>query len=169
MCAGSRLGLMEPTLVRNAVVGDEAALARVHLDCWRETYQHILSPAFLAGQNVEDRQAMWERALNGPGAARQFVAEAGGVIVGFAGTKPPSTEWPDKQELWGLYLLKAHHGSGLGQQLLQAAIGNGGAVLWVAEDNPRAHAFYRRNGFTLDGERKLLEEWEDLPILHMVR
>jgi ribosomal protein S18 acetylase RimI-like enzyme len=160
---------MEPTLVRNAAVGDEAALARVHLECWRETYQRILSPAFLASQNVDDRQAMWERALNGPGAARQFVAEAGGVIVGFAGTKPPPPECPDKQELWGLYLLKAHHGSGLGQQLLQAAIGNGGAVLWVAEDNPRAHAFYRRNGFTFDGERQLLEEWEDLPILHMVR
>jgi ribosomal protein S18 acetylase RimI-like enzyme len=160
---------MEPHLVRPAAPHDADALARVHLACWRETYQHVLSPAFLAGQNLEDRRALWLKTLTGPHAGRHFVAEVGGTIVGFSGTKPPDPERPDKPELWGLYLLRAHHGSGLGQLLLYAAIGDGGAVLWVAEDNPRAQAFYRRNGFTFDGARDVLKEWEGLPILHMVR
>lgn len=30
-------------------------------------------------------------------------------------------------------------------------MGDGEAMLWVAKDNPRAVAFYRRNGFDLDG------------------
>ncbi len=43
------------------------------------------------------------------------------------------------------------------------------AYLWVAEDNPRAHAFYRRNGFVADGARKVAEQWEDLTEIRMVR
>ena len=34
---------------------------------------------------------------------------------------------------------------------LDAACGTEPVSLWVAEDNPRAHRFYTRNGFTLDG------------------
>jgi hypothetical protein len=30
--------------------------------------------------------------------------------------------------------------------LLDAAVGSAPAFLWVAVDNPRAHAFYARNG-----------------------
>ncbi|WP_439688481.1 GNAT family N-acetyltransferase [Curtobacterium sp. SP.BCp] len=50
-----------------------------------------------------------------------------------------------------LYVLARAHGSGAGQALLDAALGHRSASLWVAEDNPRAQAFYRRNGFTVDG------------------
>ncbi len=35
--------------------------------------------------------------------------------------------------------------------MLDAVIDDGPALLWVAKDNPRAQAFYRRNGFTPDG------------------
>lgn len=45
----------------------------------------------------------------------------------------------------------------MGQALLDAAIGDAGAFLWVAADNPRAHAFYRRNGFAADGEAQNYE------------
>jgi len=43
------------------------------------------------------------------------------------------------------------HGSGAGQALLHAAVGDSPAYLWAADDNPRAEAFYRRNGFDPDG------------------
>ncbi|WP_354962164.1 GNAT family N-acetyltransferase [Arthrobacter sp. Bi83] len=72
-------------------------------------------------------------------------------------------------ELWGIYLLSAYHGSGLGQRLLEATIGTENAMLWVAQDNPRAQAFYRRNGFSPNGTRKVVEDWEGIPLIQMSR
>lgn len=43
------------------------------------------------------------------------------------------------------------------------------AFLWVAEGNPRAIAFYRRNGFIADGTRKIAPDWENLAEIRMVR
>ncbi|MGB4138073.1 MAG: GNAT family N-acetyltransferase, partial [Microbacterium sp.] len=60
---------------------------------------------------------------------------------------------PALRELYFIYLLGAWHGTGLGQRLFDAAVDQGEPLyLWVAEDNPRAHRFYLRNGFTLDGD-----------------
>lgn len=50
-------------------------------------------------------------------------------------------------------MLADHHGSGVGQALLDAAIGDAPAYLWRAADNARAAAFSARNGFVLDGTR----------------
>ena len=56
------------------------------------------------------------------------------------------------------------------QLLLDAAIGNGGAHLWIAEDNPRAFAFYLRNGFVPDGATATHElAGTPVRILRMVR
>ena len=88
--------------------------------------------------------------------------------MGFAGSLPPA-EGRDVAELWGIYLLKAHHGAGLGQKLLDAALGAEPAALWVAEDNPRAQAFYRRNGFAFTGARDTIDDWEGLAELRMAR
>ena len=57
-----------------------------------------------------------------------------------------------------------------GQMLLDAALGDAGAYLWIAEDNPRAFAFYRRNGFVPDGATAVHElAGTPVRILRMVR
>ena len=59
---------------------------------------------------------------------------------------------PRARELYFIYLLDAFHGTGIGQKLFDAAVEeNEPLYLWVADDNPRAHRFYTRNGFTADG------------------
>lgn len=51
-----------------------------------------------------------------------------------------------------LYLHAADHGTGAGPALLDAVIDPGTpAALWVADPNPRAQAFYRKQGFAADG------------------
>ena len=51
-----------------------------------------------------------------------------------------------RRQLYAIYVLAEHYGSGAGQALLDAAIGGAAASLWILEDNPRARAFYVRNG-----------------------
>ncbi len=73
-------------------------------------------------------------------------------------------------ELQVIYTLRRVHGLGVGQALVDAVIGNSAAFLWVLEDNPRAQAFYRKNGFQPDGTRQLLPpDWHELPEIRMVR
>ena len=84
---------------------------------------------------------------------RMFAALVEGVIVGFAGSGPArDKDAVRNRELYFIYLLDAWHGTGIGQKLFDAVVPADEEIyLWVAEDNPRAHRFYTRNGFSLDG------------------
>ncbi len=81
-----------------------------------------------------------------------------GEIVGLASAGP--TRDPDAPTEWELYsinLLAAHHGSGVANQLILAAVARRPASLWVIEGNARADAFYRKYGFDLEGATKVHE------------
>jgi ribosomal protein S18 acetylase RimI-like enzyme len=158
--------------LRTATLSDAAAVARVHHTTWVTTYGSILPPAFWATATLERRTSTWERWLaNG---AAPIVAEVGGEVVGIA-MSGDSVEQEDvlpvrDRQLYLLYVLDAHHGSGVGQALLDAVVPPGtGAQLWVAEDNPRARRFYERNGFVLEGARVVDASTADLAELRMVR
>lgn len=112
---------------------------------------------------------MWERAL--ASGTMAHVAVLGDEVVGFASAGPPIVdgESPVGLQLYAIYLLAVHHGTGTAQRLLDAAIGDRPAFLWVAEDNPRAHSFYRRNGFRPDGPRMVEPDFEDMAEVRMVR
>ena len=158
-------------VVRPAVTADAEALGRVHVTSWRETYADVLSAKFLADLSIDGRARMWRRGLDRARPDRPvWVAEAGGEVIGFSMAGPAhDPESPRELELFMIYLLAQHHGSGLGQRLLDTAIGDLPALLWVAETNPRAQAFYRRNGFESDGARKTEETWEHLVEIRMTR
>ena len=143
--------------VRAPGPADADAIARVLIVTWRATYGHLLPSSFFDDDALEQRTAMWRSMLNGPRRPpRLRVAEAHGEIVGFASAGIPiDDEDPVRDlQLYTLYLLPEHHGSGAGQELLDAVLAGDRAQLWVAEDNPRAHSFYRRNGFLPDGAEK---------------
>lgn len=156
--------------VRVAVPDDARALGEVHVACWREAYAHLLSPAFLAALDVDERREQWARRLAGYGPGDGYVAVLDERVVGLTWSGPSRDEPPVRElELSGLYLLAAQHGTGLGQALLDAALGDRPASLWTAEDNPRAVAFYARNGFTPDGACKVEPSWEDLAEVRLTR
>ena len=80
------------------------------------------------------------------------VAEDASGIVGFAAVQTTAEQDAVRaEELTMLYVLARAHGSGVGQSLLDTVLAERPASLWVAADNPRAHAFYRRNRFAPDG------------------
>ncbi len=69
-------------------------------------------------------------------------------VVGFAIAGPAQEAGVDAGfQLYAINVRQAYYGTGLGQKLLDQAVGDRGCFLWVARDNPRAIAFYLRNGF----------------------
>lgn len=164
--------------VRRAVASDAERLAEVHIRCWQETYRGMLSDGFLAGADRAGRLALWRHLLDRPDPAVTWVACDGGTVVGFAGVRwgaapgSPQGHPPPASgdfQLWGLYLLASHQGLGLGRRLLETALGDAAASLWVAADNIRAISFYRRFGFEPDGAEDVLADWENLREIRMVR
>jgi len=140
--------------VRRATVGDARGIARVHVRSWREAYVHVFSPHLLESLDVDTRAARWKHIIGG--GVEVWVAESGGKVVGWASAGQARDQaGPAPVELMGIYVLRDHYGSGAGQRLLDAALGDSAAYLWVLADNPRAQAFYRRNGFAPDGAAKV--------------
>ncbi|XAS68473.1 GNAT family N-acetyltransferase [Micrococcaceae bacterium Sec5.7] len=168
---GRAAGLLS---VRPAEPGDAEAVAHVHTRCWQQTYRGILSDGFLDALDPAGRLGMWQRIVGGPRLADHWVACDGGTVVGFAGRQHPGAEGqlplPVRPVmLWGLYLLESHQGLGLGRRLLESAVGDEPASLWVAAENSRAVEFYRHFGFELDGADEVMAEWENLREVRMLR
>ena len=132
---------------------DAEALGRVHATCWHETYDHLISRAALESVSARRMAELWTHWMNQGPDYVQYAALVNGEIVGFAGAGPArDDDAPRDRELYFIYLLAAWHGTGIGQRLFDAVVPADERVyLWVADDNPRAHGFYHRNGFTLDG------------------
>ena len=155
--------------VRGAVPDDAPDLARCHMACWREAYRPLLSGELLDGLDVREFQVRWEQRLADPHSG-VVVGVVDQELVGFASSGPSRDEPPVRElELFALYTRAANHGSGLGQALLEALLGGGPCSLWVARDNVRARAFYRRNGFLPDGGRRVDADLEDLVEVRLVR
>lgn len=124
----------------------------MHATSWRETYgRFVEDPDTSPWFDVERRIGMWRSNLEDETFSTAVAADETGII-GFAAVQAVSE--PDAvrpEELAMLYVVARAHGSGAGQGLLDAVLAERPASLWVAADNPRAHSFYRRNGFTADG------------------
>jgi GNAT superfamily N-acetyltransferase len=160
-----------PVTVRPAVPDDADGIAEVHIRTWQETYAHLLPAAYLDGLDVSARAEQWRGSLGDSTGAPVFVALDGDRIVGFALAGPARDEDPPRPfQLYAINMVGSAHGTGAGQALFDAAVGGSPAYLWAADDNPRAEAFYRRNGFTRDGgvERQMYQGAEMVTV-RMVR
>ncbi|WP_311213583.1 MULTISPECIES: GNAT family N-acetyltransferase [unclassified Arthrobacter] len=152
--------------VRRAEPADAPGMARVHVDTWRETYRGVMSDSELDDPGLlEWREKFWTAALTDPRYEKNNVAVAlhDDRLIGIAMSGPSSDLPEEPQELYVLYAYASFHGSGVGAALLNAVIRpSAPAVLWVADPNPRAQAFYRKNGFIADGAVKVEDGVKDL-------
>lgn len=147
-----------PQTLRKPVPADAPELAKLHVTCWKETYSDLLPEGSFDTAHDEHRLSMWTKILNDPNPRFKIaVAETESQkLVGFAFAAHCSSDEDDlpadiDTQLYNLYVLSQFHGDGTGQVLLDTVLGNEPAMLWVADQNPRAIAFYQRNGFTFDG------------------
>jgi ribosomal protein S18 acetylase RimI-like enzyme len=160
--------------IRVPVAEEADEIALLHVESWKETYGHLLPADFFSSDYSDARRQMWQRVLAEPrDDATIRVANLDGEIIGFAwvgrGIGQESEAPPRDRQLYAIYVLAAHHGSGVGQALLDATLGSGPAMLWVAKENPRAVAFYTRNGFRLDGAEEIDPSRPTITGVRMVR
>lgn len=133
---------------------------------WHQTYTGLVSAEVIAGFDVQERRAMWTRALQQPPAELDgvalgtVVAEQDGVLVGFASVgRSPGADSVRPIELWSIYALTQTHGTGVGFALLDAVLSDAPAQVWLAAENARATAFYAKHGFVEDGVTSVDESW----------
>ncbi|RLT43171.1 MAG: GNAT family N-acetyltransferase [Chloroflexi bacterium] len=140
--------------IREATIADAAAIGRVHVQSWVETYRGILPDPFLGQVAQEDREPVWRRWLTEyAGQNFVYVAEnAAGEVVGFASGGAERGKTPGYDgELYALYLLQRGQKEGLGRGLMEAVArrllkeGYHSLLVWVLADNPARH-FYAHLG-----------------------
>ena len=160
--------------VRSAQVEDVAQMARVNVRCWQEAYRGLMSDAVLDDPGfLAARERFWTAALTDERYRenRAAVAERDGELIGIAMSGPPldaAAAWT--RQLYVLYVYAADHGTGAGRALLEAVIDPAeSAALWVADPNPRAHAFYRKHGFVADGRAQVEDGVREIRMIRDVQ
>lgn len=147
--------------IRPGNPADAEALTALRFACQAETYGPLYGADFVAaiqsgtGAADEDREH-----LRSTGSNVQVAENDDDGLVGFAITADGPMDWeahvaPDviaTRQLVSLYTLASTHGTGLGAQLLEAALTDHDPAepvyLWIMAGNDRADAFYRKHGFT---------------------
>lgn len=125
--------------------------AYVHWKSWHETYPGLIDASYLEAFTLEKCVATAHR---WPG--NILVAKDGEKVVGFAGYGAyRDGTIPACGEVFGLYVLAAYHGQGVGYALLRAVVERLSAyergAVWVLRGNENAIRFYERFGFRFDG------------------
>ena len=144
---------MAETVVRPATAADLDAVRALLRDTWHQVYDPILGAAA-----VDEVIARWHApallaAQLGEARASFLVACAGGLVVGhgFAHERAPATLVVSR-----LYVRPSHQRQGLGTRLFEALVARHPAAarlrLFVAAENARGVAFWRRAGFVVTSE-----------------
>jgi ribosomal protein S18 acetylase RimI-like enzyme len=140
--------------IREAQPQDVPAIAKVHVDSWRTTYDGIVASEFLASLSYEESERMWLNGLSSsPNPVSLYVAETpDGAVVGFAAAgaeREGDTTY--KGEIYAIYVLQTYQRQGIGSALFKACAleldrrGFACFLLWVLKANP-ACQFYQALG-----------------------
>jgi ribosomal protein S18 acetylase RimI-like enzyme len=147
---------MSALIVRTATEADLAAVNRLLVETWHDTYDSLLGAEKVTQiTNAWHAIAKLAEQIAVPDSSF-LVAEEKGNIVGHAvGHVRPHHE----MMLARLYVLPAHQRRGIGARLLSELVarppGCARIVADVEPDNVKAVSFYRRHGFIVESESSI--------------
>ena len=112
---------------------DAKSLGHVHVRIWREAYEGLMPQQFLDELDPRQSSGRWRTMLEQPDdRVTRLIGLVEQQIVGFIAVGPArDDDAPTTTELQVINVLAAHHGTGLANQLLTAALGDDPAYLWV--------------------------------------
>ena len=138
--------------IREATLDDAAAIAKVHVESWRTTYQGILPDEFLAGFSYDERELLWREVITSSRRSVYVAENEREEIIGFvSGGRARDRETLYDGELDAIYLLAPYQRNGIGRQLVVALATRlieqdiRSLLVWVLAVNP-ARKFYERLG-----------------------
>lgn len=168
-------GLVDPVSmgsydIRPVEASDIEQISAAHTAIWKMTYPGMVDQDRLDALTSAESALRWretvgefaDHAVRGV-RLRCATCTATQEMVGFATSGPGRDhDAPAPTELWSLNVVPRHHGSGVALDLMISVLGVIGvpAYLWVARDNARAVAFYRKHGFELDGATRRDPDWD---------
>lgn len=160
-------GVSTDSMVSEADATQARVLAGILEIATRFTYKSYLPEGYRPDHAVRDLVSIFQRDLDD--GLKYWIAQDEWKVVGFAHAAVASISDPRELELRSIYVEPSSLGSNAAQILLDASTAGVGCFLWVPTVNARAQAFFRRNGFQLDGVSKLHEERPNFELSRMVR
>lgn len=148
---------------RLATAADIPAIARIHVQGWRDAYGGAVDQGWLDNLDEEEQARQWREWFDPEQRPVLIALNDAGDAVGFVNygrlrTPPPGSS-PIRPlysgEIYALYILPQYWRQGIGARLLReaaqglAAMKHKSMCLWVLEKNARAMSFYKKTG----GER----------------
>jgi len=147
--------------IRRAVPGDEAGIARVHIESWESTYRGLFPDEILDNETRDKRIRLWTEVLRRNESINLVAVDEKNGIVGFvSGSQNRELDkFPEyESELFAIYIIEAFQRQGVGKALTSALVHEfldeniNSMMLWVAKGNA-AERFYEAMG-----GQKLAEE-----------
>lgn len=163
-------------ILREARLGDEASIAKVHVAAWQAAYRAFMDSEFLDSLSIEQRKEMWKSALKSPGRGKCLVANVQKTIQGFAVFGPARDGDLDESasELIALNVHPEFWRQNLGTSLLETVLESVSQEkyetlhLWVIKGNAPAIKLYEKFGFRYAGKSKT-ESAHSVNPLHELR
>jgi GNAT superfamily N-acetyltransferase len=146
---------------REATVSDCLAVAKVHVQSWRESFAGIVPQTFLEQKSVEQRAKAFAAGFSAD-SYKMYVAEvAGRGVVGFADFGEPR-EFIDayEGELYAIYLVPEFQRKGIGERLFNLGVdyfigcGKGSMYLLALAVSPY-RLFYEKMGGRVVGKKQV--------------
>jgi GNAT superfamily N-acetyltransferase len=139
---------------------DAEEMGRVHVTVWQQAYAGLMPADYLASLDPTAFAAGWRERLTHPlPEVRHWIGRDEDGICAIATSGPArDADAPTDWQLYAINVLARAQGTGVADALVDRAIGDRAAYLWVVDGNERAMAFYRRHRFADDGGRAQLAE-----------
>ncbi len=144
-----------PWAIHDPVIADADEMGRVHVTVWQEAYAGLMPADYLASLDPVAFAAGWRERLTHPVPdVHTWIARDEDGICALTTSGPArDADAPAQWQLYAINVLARVQGTGVADALVDLAIGDRAAYLWVADGNERAQAFYRRHRFADDGGR----------------
>lgn len=148
---GMTIKLMETT-------EEKKGKAYVHWKSWHEAYKDIVKTDYLDKLSLEKCEDIAVQFAD-----NTFIAiDEDNRVVGFSSFCNHGQEAPDEGEVTAIYVLSEYYGTGVGKELMDAALEQlkeyPKQEIRVFRDNARAIKFYEKYGFNKSGEEEYLED-----------
>jgi len=148
--------------IRPATLEDAALLADIGARLFDQTFLAQNTPEDMESYLASTYSPEIQRAeIADPDRATVFAFDHAGTAIGFAtkrrGTRSSGVVAERPVEVQRIYVDRNSHGSGIGAALMNSCVEQArawnGDVLWLGvwQENPRAIAFYKRQGFEVVG------------------